>query len=83
MRSRVIEKIRRRITVIGKATVHLLGTIIVRPFLGRGRTLSKIEHLPELRILYVPRRSNPKSARNSRSQEEIPELQDRMLGQGV
>jgi ADP-heptose:LPS heptosyltransferase len=53
MKSIVIERLRRGITGIGKATVHLLGTIIVRPFLGRGKALSDFESLPEPRILYV------------------------------
>jgi ADP-heptose:LPS heptosyltransferase len=53
MKSRVIERIRRLIASTGKAAVHLLGTIIVRPFLGRGKTLSDFESLSEPRILYV------------------------------
>jgi ADP-heptose:LPS heptosyltransferase len=53
MKSIIIERIRRRITGIAKAVVHLLGTIIVRPFLGRGRTISELESQRELRILYV------------------------------
>jgi ADP-heptose:LPS heptosyltransferase len=53
MKSIVIEKIRRRIAGIGRTAVHFLGTVIVRPFLGRGITPSAFENLPAQQILYV------------------------------